>query len=83
VLTVKTAAHEEEFLRLSQRELHLALSALKEEHLSTTRSLAEIAKSKQFKVLCGLINHVDSRLKPGPWEKSVGMSFRGLGRLPL
>jgi len=72
VLTVKTVAHAEEFLRLSQRELHSSLNALKLEYVTTIRKLAETAKEKRFKALQDAIRHLDPRLQPKLREDIVG-----------
>jgi len=64
VLTVKSVAHAEEFLRLSQRELHSALNNVKLEYVTTIRKLAEAAKDKRFKALRDAIEHLDPRLQP-------------------
>jgi predicted S18 family serine protease len=72
VLTVKTIAHAEEFLRLSQRELHSSLNTLKLEYVTTIRKLAETAKEKRFKALRDAIRHLDPRLQPKLREEIVG-----------
>ena len=72
VLTVKTIAHAEEFLRLSQRELHSALNIVKLEYVTTIRKLAETAKDKRFKALRDAIKLLDPRLQPKLREAIVG-----------
>jgi hypothetical protein len=71
VLTVKTVEHAEEFLRLSQRELHASLNTLKSEYVNTIRKLAERAKGKRFKTLRDAIKHLDPRLQPELREEIV------------
>ena len=72
MLTVKTVAHAEEFLRLSQRELHAALNTHKLEYVTSIRKLAEAAKDKRFKALLDAIKHLDPRLQPELREAIVG-----------
>jgi hypothetical protein len=74
---VKTVAHAEEFLRLSQRELHSALNTVKLEYVSTIRKLAEAAKDKRFKALRDAIKLLDPRLQPKLREEIVGMCISG------
>jgi hypothetical protein len=61
---VKNIAQAEEFLRLSQRELHLALGDLQLEYVATVRKLAESAKEKRFKTLR------DAIMRLVPWLQS-------------
>jgi hypothetical protein len=77
-LTVKTVAHAEEFLRLSQRELHSSLNTLKLEYVTAIRRLAEAAKEKRFKGLQDVIRHLDPRLLPSLCEEIVGLWILGL-----
>ena len=63
VLTVKTIGHAEEFLRLSQRELHSNLNGLKSEYVITIRTLAERAKERRFNTLRDAMKNLDSRLQ--------------------
>ena len=72
ILTVKKIAHAEEFLRLSQRELHSALNTLEVEYVTSIRQLAEAAKHKRFKALRDAINLLDLRLQPKLREAIVG-----------
>jgi len=72
VLTVKTRAHAEEFLRLSQRELHSALNTVKLEYVGAIRTLAETAKDKRFKALRDAIKLLDPNLQPKLREEIVG-----------
>lgn len=58
VLIVKNVAQAEEFLRQSQRELHLALNDLQSEYVATVRKLAESAKEKRFQALRDSIMHL-------------------------
>ena len=69
---MKTKAHAEEFLRLSQQELHVALDTLKLEYVTTIRKLAEAAKDKRFKALRDAIKHLDPQLQPELREAIVG-----------
>jgi hypothetical protein len=69
---VKTVGYAEEFLRLSQRELHSSLDGLKSEFVATIRKLAEAAKEKRFKALRDAIKHLDPRLRPKLREEIVG-----------
>ena len=69
---MKTVAHAEEFLRLSQRELHAALNTVKLEYVTTIRKLAETAKDKRFKALRDAIKLLDPRLQPKLREAIVG-----------
>jgi len=78
VLTVKTVAHAEEFLRLSQRELHSALNNVKLEYVTAIRKLAETAKDKHFKSLRDAIKLLDPRLQPKLREAIVGTWISGL-----
>ena len=74
---MKTIAHAEEFLRLSQRELHSALYTLKSEYVTTIRKMAEAAKDKRFMALRSAIKHLDPRLQPKLREAIVGMWISG------
>ena len=74
---MKTVAHAEEFLRLSQRELHSALNTIKLEYVTTIRKLAEIAKDKRFKTLRDAIKRLDPRLQPKLREEIVGTWISG------
>ena len=74
---MKTIAHAEEFLRLSQRELHSALNTIKLEYVTTIRKLAEAAKDKRFKALRDAIKHLDPRLQPKLREEIVGTCIFG------
>ena len=69
---MKTKAHAEEFLRLSQRELHSALNTIKLEYVRVTRRVAEVAKDKRFKALRDAIKHLDPGLQPKLREEIVG-----------
>ena len=71
MLTVKTAGDAEEFLRLSQQELHSNLNSLKSEYVITIRTLAERAKGRRFNTLRDAIKHVDSRLQSELQEEIV------------
>ena len=61
---MKTVAHAEEFLRLSQRELHSGLNTVKLEYVTVIRKVAEAAKDKRFKALRDAIKHLDPLLQP-------------------
>ena len=74
---MKTVAHAEEFLRLSQRELHSALNTVKLEYVTTIRKLAETAKDKRFKGLRDAIKLLDPRLQPKLREEIVGRWISG------
>jgi len=75
---VKTVAHAEEFLRLSQRELHSALNTVKLEYVTAIRKLAEIAKDKRFKTLRNAIKFLDPKVQPKLREAIVGTWISGL-----
>jgi predicted S18 family serine protease len=77
ILTVKTVAHAEEFLRLSQRELHSSLNTLKLEYVTSIRKLAEAAKGKRFKALRDAIGNLDPRVQPKLREEIVGTCISG------
>ena len=74
---MKTVAHAEEFLRLSQRELHSTLNTVKMEYVTTIRKLAETAKDKRFKTLRDAIKLLDPRLQPKLREEIEGMCISG------
>ena len=74
---METVAHAEEFLRLSQRDLHLALSTVKLEYVTTIRKLAEAAKDKRFKTLQDAIKQPDPQLQPELREAIVGTWISG------
>ena len=78
---MKTIAHAEEFLRLSQRELHSALNTVKLEYITTIRRLAEAAKDERFKALRDAIKHLDPRLQPTLREEIVGTYIYGTGEV--
>ena len=61
---MKTVADAEEFLRLSQRELHISLGTVKGEYVTAIRRLAEAAKDTRFKALGDAIRHLDPHLQP-------------------
>ena len=69
--------HAEEFLRLSQQELHAALGTLKLEYVTTIRKLAEAAKDKRFKALRDAIKHPGPQLQPELREAIVGTWISG------
>ena len=69
---MKTVAHAEEFLRLSQQELHSTLNTVKLEYVKTVRNLAEAAKDKRFKTLRDAIKRLDPPLQPKLREAIVG-----------
>jgi len=75
---VRTVGDAEEFLRLSQRELHLSLNSLKLEYVTTIRKLAEKAKEKRFQTLRDAIKHLDPRLQPELREEIVSTCHFGL-----
>ena len=75
---MKTIAHAEEFLRLSQQELHSALNTLKLEYVATIRKLAERAKDKLFKALQDAIKRLDPQLQPKLCEEIAGACIPGL-----
>ena len=70
---MQTVAHAEEFLRLSQQELHSALNTVKLEYVMTIRELAEAAKDKRFEALRDAIKLQDPQLQPKLREEIVGM----------
>jgi len=74
---VKTVAHAEEFLRLSQRELHSALNTVKLEYVTAIRKLAETAKDKRFKALRDAIKLLDPRFQPRLRDAIVGTRISG------
>ena len=55
---MKVVADLEEFLRLSQRELHSSLSTVKTKYVTAIRKLAETAKDKRFKALGDTSRHL-------------------------
>ena len=67
-----TVADAEEFLRLSQRELHSSLSTIKTEYVTSIRRLAEAAKDKRFKALRDAIRDLDPHLQPQLLEEILG-----------
>ena len=69
---MKTVAHAEEFLRLSQRDIHSALNTVQLEYVTTIRELAEIAKDKRFRALRDAIKLLNSRLQPKLREAILG-----------
>ena len=74
---MKTVADAEEFLRLSQRELHSFLNTTKLEYVTTIRKLAEKVKEKRFKALRDAISDLDhgkldARLHSKLQEEVVG-----------
>ena len=77
ILTVNTVAHAEEFLRLSQRDLHSALNNVKLEYATTIRKLAETAQYKRFKALRDAIRLLDPRVQPKLPETIVGTWISG------
>ena len=78
---MKTVAHAEEFLRLSQRELHSALNTAKLEYVTTIRKLAETAKDKRFKALRDAIKLLDPRLQPKLREAICGLWISGSNKV--
>ena len=78
VLIVRSVGNAEEFLRLSQRELHSALNDLKLEYITNIRTLAEKAKERRFNTLPDAIRHLDSRLLPETQEEPPGNPKRVL-----
>ena len=72
VLTVKIVADLEEFLRVSQQELHSSLSTAKTEYVTAIRKLAEAAKDKRFKALGVAIRQLDPHLQPQLPRESLG-----------
>ena len=76
---MKTVANAEDFLRLSQRELHSNLNTLKLEYVTAIRRLAEKAKDKRFNVLRDAIKHLDTRLQPTLREEIVSTCIFGTG----
>jgi hypothetical protein len=57
---VKTVAHAEEFLRLSQRELHSALNTVKLDYVTTIRRLGAAAKDMRLR---DASKHLDPQLQ--------------------
>ena len=74
---MKTVAHAEEFLRLSQRELHSALNLVKLEYFTDIRKFAEAARDDQLKRLRHAIRPLDLRLQPEQRERFVGTCIFG------
>ena len=72
---MKTVRQAEEFLQLSQRELHSNLNELKLEYVTTIRKLAEEAKEKRFKALLDAIKDLDPRLQPELREEIISTRF--------
>ena len=71
VLTVKTVGDAEDFLLLSQRELHSGLNGLTSEYVTTIRKLAERAKERRFNTLRDAVKDLDPRLQPELREEIV------------
>ena len=74
---MKTVAHAEEFLRLSQRDLYSALNTVESEYVTTIQKLAETAKDKRFKALRDAIKLLDPRLQPELCEAIIGAWISG------
>ena len=74
---MKTVAHAEEFLQLSQRELHSGLNTVKLEYVTVIRKVAEAAKDKRFEALRGAIKHLDLPLQPQLREEILGTCIFG------
>ena len=82
---MKTVAHVEEFLRLSQRELHSALNLVKLEYVTDIRKFAEAARDDQLKRLRHAIRPLDLHPQPELRVELVGMCISGpceLNRVP-
>ena len=72
---MKTVRQAEEFLQLSQRELHSKLNGLELEYVAAIRQLAGKAKEKRFKALRDAIKNLDSRLQPELREVIMSTRF--------
>jgi hypothetical protein len=59
VLVVKSVAHAEEFLRLSQRELQASLNREKQDFVTAIRRMAEEARGKRFQELKDEFSRLD------------------------
>lgn len=64
LLVVKSVAHAEEFLRLSQRELQTSLNMIKQDFVTAVRTLAEGARAKRFQELKDAIARLDPNMQP-------------------
>lgn len=71
VLIVKSPAHAEEFLRLSQRGLQMLLNREKQDFVIAVRKMAEDARSKRFQALKEEIAHLDFTLHPELREEII------------
>ena len=69
---MQTVAHAEEFLRLSQRDLHISLNTVKLEYVTTIRKMAEAAMDKRCKALRDAIKLLNPGLQPELREAIVG-----------
>jgi len=71
VLVVKNPAHAEEFLRLSQRQLHVSLNREKQDFVTAVRKMAEEARGKRFQALKDEIARLDPNIQPELREEII------------
>ncbi|KAG8766949.1 hypothetical protein FRC16_007522 [Serendipita sp. 398] len=64
VLIVRSIAHAEEFLRLSQWELQTLLNREKQNFVTAVRKIAEEARAERFRQLKNEIARLDPRIQP-------------------
>ncbi|CCA76328.1 hypothetical protein PIIN_11894 [Serendipita indica DSM 11827] len=71
VLTVKSVAHAEEFLRHSQAELTKSLNELRRDFVISVRKMAEEARAKRFQDLKDKIKDLDPKMQPELREEII------------
>ncbi|KIM23880.1 hypothetical protein M408DRAFT_332082 [Serendipita vermifera MAFF 305830] len=71
VLVVKSVAHAEEFLRLSQRELQTSLNHEKQEFVAAIRRMAEEARATRFQELKDKFTRIDPLIQAGLREEII------------
>lgn len=71
VLIVKSVAHAEEFLRLSQRELQTSLNREKQDFVTAIRKMAEEARGKRFQELKDEFARLDPSIQPDLREEII------------
>jgi hypothetical protein len=69
---MNATAQAEEFLRLSQRELHAALNHLKLEYVMAIRKQAEDVMKRRFDALRDAIKRLDPKLQPELQGEIIG-----------
>jgi uncharacterized membrane-anchored protein YjiN (DUF445 family) len=71
VLVVKSVAHAEEFLRLSQRELQTSLNREKQDFVTAIRRMAEEARGQRFQELKDEFTRLDPGIQPDLREEII------------